>query len=162
MESKGFVGPTFGSMVRLAFSKGVSVATKTDARYEWVLMWKDSQTDERGRFYGHSFWFDKLRGRVSIKDMSGDFPHETDDGVLWLDTSRPMEFWMDGGKMRASIPVVGGPEGREKSYCIMVWKDAVKAARQYGFKVTLGKSVAELAATVFEVASLSMERAADA
>ena len=38
--------------------------------YQWRLLWRDSQTDDRGRFYGHSFYRDCLTGKVSIKDMS--------------------------------------------------------------------------------------------
>lgn len=141
------------------------MATKTDAQYDWVLMWKDSQTDENGRFYGHSFWLDRLTGQIAIKDMSGDLPHETDDGVLWLDTSRPMVFWLDDGKMRASLPVVSPPDARgawERSYCIMVWKDAVRAAREYKFPVQLRECVADLASVVFEVMSLCVRQGGDA
>lgn len=130
-------------------------------KYEWTLLWRDSQTDERGRFYGHSFYRDDLTGRVSIKDMSGDTPDQTDDGVLWLDTSRPMVFWMDEGKMRASLPVMGryyGSTTPEKSYCIMLWKDAVKAAKEFDYRVTLGEGVQAYAAAVFEVVNLFLKK----
>jgi hypothetical protein len=34
---------------------------------------------------GHKFFRDQDTGRVAIADWSGDYPHQTDDGVLWLD-----------------------------------------------------------------------------
>lgn len=40
---------------------------------------------------GHKF-FSAPDGRVAIADWSGDYPHQTDDGVLWLDNSRPMKI----------------------------------------------------------------------
>ena len=126
-------------------------------RYEWTLLWRDSQKDESGRFYGHSFYRDSITGKVSIKDMSGPTPDQTDDGVLWLDTSRPMVFWIEDGKMRASLPVMGryyGSVSPEKSYCIMLWPDAIKAAKEFGYRVTLGEGVQAYAAAVFEVVNL--------
>ena len=65
------------------------------ADYEWQCIWQDSQRDEKGEFCGHSIYRDRLTGKESIKDMSGDLPHQTDDGVLWVDRSRPVVFDVD-------------------------------------------------------------------
>jgi len=134
--------------------------------YVWVLLWRDSQTDDRGRFYGHSFYRDLLTGKVSIKDMSGDFPHETDDGVLWLDTSRPVVFRMDseymGSRGRASIPVTCVTSFPEKSYCSMLWQDAVKVVREYGFAAQCDEKVLRMAADVLDVVTLCIKERGDA
>ena len=45
--------------------------------YDWKLCFTDGGN-------GHSLWFDRLTERYTIKDQSGDRPHLTDDGVLWL------------------------------------------------------------------------------
>lgn len=29
---------------------------------------------------------------ISVCDSSGDYPHETDDGILWLDRQKPIRF----------------------------------------------------------------------
>lgn len=54
---------------------------------------------------GHKFFRDRATGRVAIADWSGDYPHQTDDGVLWLDLqSRPMT--VDFAKNIAFIPLL--------------------------------------------------------
>lgn len=42
---------------------------------------------------GHKF-FAAPDGRIAIADWSGHYPHQTDDGVLWLDPSRAMRVWL--------------------------------------------------------------------
>lgn len=54
-------------------------------RSDWKLICKDNQKDKStGLFNGHSVWLHIPTGKYAIKDMSGDYPHETDDGVLWI------------------------------------------------------------------------------
>lgn len=130
--------------------------------YQWELLWRDSQTDDRGRFYGHSFYRDALTGKVSIKDMSGDFPHDTDDGVLWLDTTRPVVFRIgDSGKGRADIPVECVSSSPRKSWCSMLWPDAVRVVRDFGFRATCDQEVTRFAAGVLDVVSLCITTECD-
>lgn len=44
--------------------------------------------------HGHRIWLDKASGRLSIADDSsnGGPPDRTDDGVLWIDTKRPIQL----------------------------------------------------------------------
>jgi hypothetical protein len=56
--------------------------------YNWEKIW-DCGSTSSGEFYGHTIFLDGDSGRFSICDMSGEFPEETDDGVLWLDFTRP-------------------------------------------------------------------------
>lgn len=46
---------------------------------------------------GHKF-FANEDGRIAIADWSGHYPHQTDDGVLWLDPSRAMTVWFRKGE----------------------------------------------------------------
>lgn len=54
---------------------------------------------------GHKYFRDRATGRVAIADWSGDYPQQTDDGVLWLDLqNRPVS--LDVLNNTASIPLV--------------------------------------------------------
>lgn len=134
----------------------------TTAKYQWRFLFRDSQRDEDGRFDGHSFYTDALSNRVAVKDMSGDRPDETDDGVLWVDTTRPMHFYLSDycssvKRMGfAALPVIKERTG-EPSMVGMLWPDAVMAARKLGLRVSIDESVGELCRLVTEVAILAME-----
>jgi hypothetical protein len=38
----------------------------------------------------HVYWQDTVAGMIAISDESGTTPDTTDDGVLWVDTNRPI------------------------------------------------------------------------
>ena len=59
--------------------------------YNWTKVWDDNQI-VAGHFDGHTVFKDEISKRYSITDMSGDLPHETDDGVLWFDFDRVWKF----------------------------------------------------------------------
>jgi hypothetical protein len=131
--------------------------------YRWRFQWRDSQRDEDGNFYGHSFYLDEKSGRVAVKDMSGALPHLTDDRVLWVDKTRPMSFSMwhlNEGRARkagyASLPVVR--ENGDECFVGMLWVDAITAVREYGLKVVIDKEIGELCRLATEVALLAVEK----
>jgi hypothetical protein len=134
----------------------------TKVRYEWQHVWRDNQVDERGQFYGHSIWRDAITGRHAIKDMSGPRPDQTDDGVLWLDKSRPVTFSVSDGKHYAAIPVEAARSPLEKSYCLTLWADGLSAARNFGFKIECGEGFAPLARLVMEIAAYHLEKGGNA
>lgn len=39
---------------------------------------------------GHTYWQDTKAGMIAISDDSGPTPDTTEDGTLWLDTTRPI------------------------------------------------------------------------
>jgi hypothetical protein len=39
---------------------------------------------------GHNYWQDTKAGMIAISDDSGPTPDQTDDGTLWLDTTKPI------------------------------------------------------------------------
>lgn len=48
----------------------------------------------------HKWFRDDRTGRIAVADYSGHYPDETDDGVLWLDTTRPVSIRPDGRDVR--------------------------------------------------------------
>lgn len=63
---------------------------------------------------GHKFFADQ-DGRIAIADWSGHYPHETDDGVLWLDPGRPMSVWFrPDARVMVLIPLLN-KRGEETS-----------------------------------------------
>ena len=38
---------------------------------------------------GHSYFRDRDTNQIAIADQSGEYPDETDDGVIWLDLNEP-------------------------------------------------------------------------
>lgn len=130
----------------------------TTCSYKWKLLWRDSQRDENGQFYGHSFYRDEVSGRVSLKDMSGDLPHETDDGVLWVDYDRPIRFSLGerggAGGGFASFPLICERRS-EESMTGMRWKDAIAACRKLpGMRVEVEPAIGELFKLIAEVVTL--------
>jgi hypothetical protein len=54
---------------------------------------------------GHKFFADPT-GRIALADWSGDTPDQTDDGVIWLDTKRPIRINLEDGRLHAFIPLL--------------------------------------------------------
>lgn len=63
-----------------------------DKVFEWRLIFKVRRC--------HKWFRDDRTGRIAAADYSGDYPDDTDDGVLWLDTSRPVSISPDGHNVR--------------------------------------------------------------
>lgn len=40
----------------------------------------------------HKWFLDENTGRLAVADYSGHLPDQTDDGVMWLDTERPIQL----------------------------------------------------------------------
>lgn len=53
---------------------------------------------------GHRLFFEAESSSWAIADRSGPTPESTDDGVLWLDFSRPLEVELSRGSV-VSVPV---------------------------------------------------------
>lgn len=130
--------------------------------YKWKLLWRDSQRDEDGKFYGHSFYRDEVTGCISLKDMSGDLPHETDDGVLWVDCNRPVRFSLGerggAGGGFASFPLICERRD-EQSMTGMRWADAAAAVRHLRnlgmpMRVEVEPAIGELLKLIAEVVTL--------
>jgi hypothetical protein len=88
----------------------------SNSKYTWRLLHKSPD--------GHSFWLDENSQRISIKDLSGDTPETTDDGVLFLDGA-----WVLDDKY-VSIPVVS-PDWKA-SRCAETRKNGIECAIALG------------------------------
>ena len=81
------------------------------ARFELIFKEQD---------YGMRFFSDvKAPGRVAIADNSGDHPGNTDDGVLYVDPSRPMVLYVSaaGKSFYVNMGVVNQQGERFTSSC---------------------------------------------
>lgn len=105
----------------------------TNPTYRWRFVAKDSQRDENGDWYGHSFWRDLETDRVSICDMSGDRPHRTDDGVLWINTTQPWVLTDRHGKLRMDVPLLDADETPTATF--MCGYDGVRIAQKLGVQI---------------------------
>jgi len=129
--------------------------------FKWTLLWRDSQKGRTGGHYGHSFYRDELTGKVALKDMSGDLPHTTDDGVLWVDRSRPVIFMMRGWDYNASASFPLLTESGETSMTGMSWVDAIRACRELDLRVKVDPEVGELFRLMADLAVLNFEKGDD-
>lgn len=109
--------------------------TPTYKCYKWKLVCRDGQRDENGHFDGHSFWRDEISGRISLCDMSGDRPHLTDDGVLWLDPARDWSVYENDTKLYVDIPLLNENGDRSKSFTYI--KEALRVAPKLGVKLVV-------------------------
>lgn len=69
-------------------------------KYEWEQVYEAPG--------GRRYFRDKRSGRLAAADRSGYYPHQTEDGVLWIDKSAPMRVeWCRFERRNAlRIPVV--------------------------------------------------------
>ncbi len=87
---------------------------RLNSKYSWELLYGNPVKD-------HSYWLDRNTGLISLKDESGDFPDQTDDGVLWLDTTRPLATFGEGKRAYVSIPLIDG-DGNKTSALTTILK----------------------------------------
>lgn len=124
----------------------MSTGKKGEA-YMWV-----KELDIRN---GHRFFRDQITGRVAVADRSGTLPQNTDDGVLWLDTSRDMTAGMatssSDARPWASVPLVRD-NGDTCSMGVGL-KDATRIAGLFGLKLQLSIQLADLVRALWPYAN---------
>lgn len=113
--------------------------------YAWLLSLKVSR--------GHRYFTDAETKRVAVADDSGRTPDQTDDGVLWLDTSRPIKLGLEG----ADIPLLrpsrdDQPKGLSAPL-LETWTGETLAgglavARTFGCKVKVDRALLDVAREV--------------
>jgi len=101
--------------------------TTTKPKYRWKLAFGNPDKD-------HSYWLDQDSGRISLKDESGDLPHQADDGVLWLDKNRSLVAHRHDGKTYVSIPLTSEKNNEETSSITSVSK-AIRLAERFHMKL---------------------------
>lgn len=111
-------------------------------KYEWELLFSNS---------GHKYFLDKLSGRCAVADGSGYFPNETDDGVLWINTEKPLTLDLYNGSPIISVPVKNidnkdfhtGASVSEASNLINKFKFDVRTSKKDYFK-SLSKIISRI------------------
>jgi hypothetical protein len=108
---------------------------KRSADYRWELEFKPG-------WDGHAYFWDMRsqpvagwRYHLAIADQSGSNPEETDDGILYVDFSRPIREDKDGWSTGADylIPLVY-PDGR-KTWTIVARKEACLVAERFKMEI---------------------------
>lgn len=86
----------------------------------------------------HRFYRCQLSGKVSACDSSGDYPHQTDDGPLWIEEDKPIVLFESPGSagMWASVPVVSERTG---DHCTIGSgaKEIIWLLRNLGMTITI-------------------------
>lgn len=85
---------------------------------------------------GHKYFRDAASGGIGVADQSGHYPDETEDGVLWLDSGRPVTIEGGEGSTHIFVPLrhsdgtkTSTPVSiREailviKKFCMSLWMD---------------------------------------
>jgi hypothetical protein len=128
-----------------------NITNQTDERTAARFGFRDTRPRKWEHIYsikgGHRFFRDPETGRIAIADQSGDgsaiygrvtigWPHQTDDGVLWLDVTRPILFFKRyrSGGAHYSIPLLypNGKSGQtigneaEAAYCAEAFGMTIK------------------------------------
>jgi len=119
----------------------------TDNQYDWELCFTDGGN-------GHSLWLDRITNRYSIKDQSGDRPHLTDDGVVWLgkglkyihtDKEKNGQAFIHiyNNKLTVRFPVFIVRANR-KANCYCVFEFAMKVAEKLNMKLEFSLELKKL------------------
>lgn len=87
---------------------------------------------------GHKYFLDRGSGRIGVADQSGYFPHQTEDGVLWLDKTRSVRV-EDGDHIHIFVPLLCF-DGTRSSTPVGV-EEAVEVVRMFGLSLRVGSAV---------------------
>lgn len=90
--------------------------------------WKEALAVPRG----HRYFWHVPDGKIAVADDSGSTPDKTNDGVLWLDTERPIRVTTSS----ADIPLIVASDGR-KSYTGETVNGALEVALKFNMHVVL-------------------------
>lgn len=85
---------------------------------------------------GHRYFRDEETGKIGVADDSGENPELTDDGLLWLDQSRPITL-SDTSGSSGGIPLVD-EEGKKYGMSERM-SAAVIVAKMFGMKIKCGE-----------------------
>jgi len=72
-------------------------------------------------------------GGIGVADQSGHYPHETEDGVLWLDQQRPV--LVDDTLERLHVFVPLRDDAGNRSTTPVSFREAVEVVRKFGMKL---------------------------
>jgi len=77
----------------------------TNLKRDWDHDWEWSRLGRTAPKEHRMFW-SNAANRLAIADESADLPEHTDDGVLWVDVSRPLKIKNGKWGLVVNVPVV--------------------------------------------------------
>lgn len=99
---------------------------------KWILLfWCEPK--------GHRVFREVGSGRLAIADNSGNVPSETDDGVLWLNTDRPLMLAHGNHGMRVNIPLIVERTG-DTSMTLGAFESALTLAKKLNWSVAFDQT----------------------
>jgi hypothetical protein len=102
--------------------KALLRVTKQQPLQGWVKLGRPTKSGHRFfRWYGD----DDHDGDVAVADNSGDKPHQTDDGTLWIDQNRKVYVGMSKRIIGVYLPVVVAGDNNRESQCSITLTDLV-------------------------------------
>jgi hypothetical protein len=112
---------------------------------DWSKKW-----EKLGRITknGHRLFKENSTGRFAIADNSGDWPDTTEDGVLYVDGSRPITSYVVGDHVSYTVPLFH-PSG-EKTYTGTDLRGALRVCEVCGNKLAPVEEIRELMLAVVE------------
>jgi hypothetical protein len=84
---------------------------------------------------GHRFFQCTQTLKIALADSSGSTPDKTEDGILWLDSTRPLEVGVHTLGPVVFCPLVKHRTGKE-SFTYVTVQEALWLAKQFNLKVT--------------------------
>jgi hypothetical protein len=109
---------------------------KDDTKYDWKFCFSDGGN-------GHSLWLDRNTNRYTIKDQSGDKPHLTDDGVLWISNGF-VNVHIYNDKLGTDFKVEKPRDGSTKGSCYCVFDFGIRVAKELGMELTFSGELKKL------------------
>ena len=106
-------------------------------KYEWKLIRGKIIKDLASPTYaGHKFFTEPdLPGKIAVGDHSGDYPHETDDGVLWIENKDEDGAAVHANHAGATVTVIDN-EGKH-SHISLSTADALWLVNEQGYPLVL-------------------------
>lgn len=107
---------------------------------EGTMNWKFLGKPTSG---GHKYFRDQDSGRLALADNSGRLPEYTDDGILWVDTSRPVEVSLGkNGRLYVEVPLIVERTGsKSKTFGGIEDAEFLKGQRM---RITFGPTITKL------------------
>jgi len=108
---------------------------RDDKQYDWSLCFTDGRN-------GHSLWLDRNTNSYSIKDQSGNRPHLTDDGVLWIGNGSA-RVHIYGDKLCVAFNTESARDGGSGT-CYCVFDFGVRVIKELNMEVVLSTELKKL------------------
>jgi len=90
----------------------------------------------------HKFFRHKETGQIGVADRSAKYPHQTEDGILWLHTDKPLE--VAGGFTASFIAHVTKNSSGEDLHILCSEREVVFLIKQFGMHLKLSADGHEL------------------